>query len=89
MGKYGYKFIGTDGFAAQYTEGNKNSLSSERNQSSESIDTVRDGRPPMSDNSGQHPKKVSSTESNIADCLSKLVIALAKHRNKYIGKDSK
>ncbi len=64
MGKYGYKFIGNDGFAIQIAKRHNNSLSSERNQSSESIDAVRDGRPPMSDNSGQHPKKVSSTESN-------------------------
>lgn len=64
MGKYGYKFIGTTGFAMQYFRKANESLSSERNQSSENINTVRDGRPPMSDNSGQHPKKVSSTENN-------------------------
>lgn len=88
MGKYGYKFIGTYGFAAQYTEGNKNSLSSERNQSSESIDEAKDERQPMSANSGQLQNEVSSTEKDIADCLSNLMIALAKHSNANTGKNN-
>lgn len=84
MGKYGYKFIGNDGFAMHFTD-HKKSLSSE--PISKSSDTRRDGRPPMSDNCDQHREKVSSTENNIADCLSKLVIAFANYRKKYIDKD--
>lgn len=88
MGKYGYKFIGNAGFASQCYHKADESLSSERNQSSESIDTVRDGRPPMSDNSGQLQNEVSSTEKDIADCLSNLMVALAKHSNANTGKNN-
>lgn len=87
MGKYGYKFIGNDGFAIQLGKHGDKSLSSEQEPISESNGTRRDGRPPMSDNCGQHREKVSSTENNIADCLSKLVIAFANYRKKYIDKD--
>ena len=88
MGKYGYKFIGNAGFAMQYYKEANKSLSSEQNPNSESIDAGRDGRPPMSDNSGQRREKASSTESsNAADCLYKLAIALAKHKKKYIDRE--
>lgn len=88
MGKYGYKFIGNAGFAVHFAEQHDKSLSSEQNPNSESIDAGRDGRPPMSDNSGQRREKASSTESsNAADCLSKLAIALAKHKKKYIDRE--
>lgn len=85
MGKYGYKFIGNAGFAAQFEA--QESLSGKQEPISESSDKRGDGRPPMSDNCGQHREKVSSTENNIADCLSKLVIAFANYRKKYIDKD--
>ena len=87
MGKYGYKFIGNAGFAVDFAERNDKSLSSKQEPISEGSDTRRDGRPPMSDNCDQHREKVSSTENNIADCLSKLVIAFANYRKKYIDKD--
>lgn len=87
MGDYGYKFAGNAGFAAQCYQRADKSLSSKQEPISESSDTRRDGRPPMSDNCGQHREKVSSRENNIADCLSKLVIAFANYRKKYIDKD--
>lgn len=87
MGKYGYKFVGTTGFAMYFMEQRDKSLSSKQEPISEGSDARRDGRPPMSDNCGQHREKVSSTENNIADCLSKLVIAFANYRKKYIDKD--
>ena len=88
MGKYGYKFIGNAGFAMQYYRKANESLSSERNQSSESIDEAKDERQPMSANSGQLQNEVSSTEKDIADCLSNLMIALAKHSNANTGKNN-
>lgn len=30
------------------------------------------------------PEKVSSTENNLADCLSRVVVAVVKYREKYI-----
>ena len=85
MGKYGYKFIGNAGFAAQFEA--QESLSGKQEPISESSDKRGDGRPPMSDNCSQHQKKVSSTEDKIADCISSLAINLAKYKKKYVDRD--
>lgn len=86
MGKYGYKFIGTDGFAMHFTNNHNKSLSSEQSHNVNNNITVNiklaDGQT-SKNGSCEKPDNATASEQNMADCVSKLAISLAKHKQKY------
>ena len=76
MGKYGYKFIGNDGFAIQLGKKHDESLSSEQSHNVNNNITVNitlaDGQT-LKTGSCENPEDVSETEQKIADCIYKII----------------
>lgn len=82
----GYKFVSNAALASQCYHAAEEALSQqkENSQNNNAVNHVETGDLQCPATVVSTPEKVSSTEKSLADCLSRIVVAVVKYRESYI-----